>query len=532
MSNCEAALGFERRRDIAIGRRLAGRGPTHPANAGFGDRRGTRHFLSRWKRAFVRAGRSPLPYQPYMAPRPQANPPQPGPEPRLPFLDDQKPTTPGNSGDGQSRTDGQGGTGQQANPPSNANDNSANANNNNANNTTTPTSNLNPGDASGSLASASGAAAATAPVAPGLLGDSISPFYTYVSGSALSSVSIPLLNTANRFKISSNQSPLPTDRVFFNYQFFNDVAQVTKSPGFLLPANAFPTTRHKYDFNQYTIGGEKTWNCKTRSIQIQVPIITTLGATIPGFISTPASGLPGGNDAQLGNISLIYKRLLYRDQRKAFSWGLAMQLPTANNVAIDRWVPSGANPFGGDSFSLNNDAVILSPYLGFMLTCKPRLFVQGFVQWSLPLNDNHYNFASVDHFSAFGAPPTVVESSGDLKAQSMLYADASVGYWVYRNDCCSAKIKGIAPMVEMHYTTTLQNPDSVAFTDPTFGPVFGSTLGGVSNPAGRQDFMNITAGVNVSLYKSTLRIAYVRPVRSGFDWPFDFEVFAQINRFF
>ncbi len=51
-----------------------------------------------------------------------------------------------------------------------------------------------------------------------------------------------------------------------------------------------------------------------------------------------------------------------------------------------------------------------------------------------------------------------------MQDQSLLFLDMSVGYWVYRAQNAPF-LKGVAPMVELHYTTTLQSPDEAPAGD-------------------------------------------------------------------
>ena len=70
--------------------------------------------------------------------------------------------------------------------------------------------------------------------------------------------------------------------------------------------------------------------------------------------------------------------------------------------------------------------------------------------------------------------------------------DISAGYWVYdaRNECRSCwalggYVSGIAPIIELHYTTALQNfPDNSGLVSPDFM---------------REDILNLTAGLDFQL---------------------------------
>jgi hypothetical protein len=95
--------------------------------------------------------------------------------------------------------------------------------------------------------------------------------------------------------------------------------------------------------------------------------------------------------------------------------------------------------------------------------------------------------------------------------------DLKIGYWLYR-DPDAHWVTGIAPTAELHYTTTLQNSDSVA---------------GVSNTFNRMDIIDLTGGVHFLLGQmSTLTIAGAIPLTRNENKMFDSEFFVQFNRRF
>jgi hypothetical protein len=95
--------------------------------------------------------------------------------------------------------------------------------------------------------------------------------------------------------------------------------------------------------------------------------------------------------------------------------------------------------------------------------------------------------------------------------------DVKVGYWLYR-DPCARWITGIVPTTELHYTTTLQNSDSVA---------------GVSNTFNRMDIIDATTGVHILLgQQATLTLAGSLPLTRNENKMYDAEFFVQFDRRF
>jgi hypothetical protein len=90
--------------------------------------------------------------------------------------------------------------------------------------------------------------------------------------------------------------------------------------------------------------------------------------------------------------------------------------------------------------------------------------------------------------------------------QSLLFLDLSTGYWIYQTKRHDRWLTGIAPMVELHYTTTMQ-PLDLPNIDTESLPLFEEDL--------RRDALNITGGVLFGLGPWTsLRVAGVAPLRN------------------
>ena len=347
-------------------------------------------------------------------------------------------------------------------------------------------------------------ASAPSSAAPNMVGDSFGSCSTVIFGDPFPDdfTAIPVCpGGGRRFKIGSNQSPLPQHRVFFNYQYFDDALRVSRFNDFDTPTPDIES--QDIDVNRYTVGGEALIWRNIASIQLQVPIISTLDSTIVGFDDdTIGDPLPAGKDTQLGNIALALKVLLYRDCCVAYSAGLGIDLPTADDIFFEN--------DSDESIFVENETVTLSPFVGMLYTPNSRFFAQGFAQASLPTNGN-----TVTRRDLPG--PDMV---GELDEQSQLYLDLAVGYWLYKNCCCNS-VRGLAPIAELHYTTNLEDGDPLVFEDDE------SII--VPNDA---DFLNLTLGAIVALGNTQVRPAAVIPLSDDDDKPFDYEFTVQINQFF
>jgi len=299
---------------------------------------------------------------------------------------------------------------------------------------------------------ASTAATAPASATPNMIGD------LFASGFLFNNVSVPIAAGDRRFKLADANSPLPQDRVFFNYHHFRNA---------LIDADA-----QDVDVNRYTFGIEKMFLDGMTSVEVRIPFASGLDAT--------QSSSRNDEGTEFGNISLTFKLLLAETQNLSISAGLGLTLPTATDVEFH-------DSFGSPIATLDNEAYYLQPFLG-IIQRRDRFFSIYFFQADFDANGN-----------------TILTGSGlsqenVIQDQSLLFMDAAWGYWLYRDPC--TRITGIAPVIELHYTTTMQNADNVS----------GS---GFVNPDNRIDLLNLVAGVHFEINgNSTLTVMGGAPLRT------------------
>ncbi|MEM6365327.1 MAG: hypothetical protein AAF745_12945, partial [Planctomycetota bacterium] len=161
----------------------------------------------------------------------------------------------------------------------------------------------------------------------------------------------PLSNPAisnRRFKYTENISPLPQDRVFFSYNYFDD-------------AGGFDTV-NSVDLSRYHFGGEKTFADEMFSVEFRIMVNDGYDATQTDAANGPQEG------ATFGNLMIGLKSLLYQTDRLQIGGGLLMALPTAEDTEIEGEV------------TIENDAVYIGPYLGFLAQDDSPFFLQGVLQ--------------------------------------------------------------------------------------------------------------------------------------------------------
>lgn len=356
------------------------------------------------------------------------------------------------------------------------------------------------------IAASFGATARGADVLPSMVGDffggGITMFLPSIKerGGGTATI-LPVAGGDRRFKLSENNSPFPTDRVFVNFNHFKNAIQ--------------DVDVREFSLDRYTFGVEKTFVDGQWSLELRIPFAY-------GLDSTQLTGSTELNSAtEFGNVPLVLKRLLVRRERWAAAAGLALILPTAE----DAFVTDGFN-----SVTVENEAYHLQPFLGAYYAPHDRFWSLAFVQADFDTNGNTTTFFG----PAFGQSSTPGADSGRgvLQDQNALYMDLGCGYWLLRDSSRSRLLSGIASLLELHYSTTMQDGDRV-FADNGRDAVGGLTVtdrnaGGSGTAARRLDVLNLTAALRFELgRRSQLTVAGVAPLRTGDDKLFDAEFDVQ-----
>ena len=87
----------------------------------------------------------------------------------------------------------------------------------------------------------------------------------------------------------------------------------------------------------------------------------------------------------------------------------------------------------------------------------------------------------------------------------MISADASVGYWLYRNDC-QRGLTALVPTLEIHYQSQTEGDASRSFSDLVYGRYMTN--------------LSLTAGITAIVgERLTASAALVTPLRSNIDIP-------------
>lgn len=348
--------------------------------------------------------------------------------------------------------------------------------------------------ASTSRAPATGTAILRLASVPNMFGDFFHQGGQFeTKGGNLDAVSdLPAAGGGPGTRIAENNKALPMDRVFLMYHHYHNALTADLDP--LNPGN-----EQDFSVDRYTLGLEKTFFDGRWSVDLRLPFYNSYEFQAGGF------GVEGG---AVGNVSVMLKRLLRATDEGALAAGLTIGAPTGSDVRVQD---------GGVHYTLENQAVHLAPFIGFLRLPSECLFYQGFLQLDVPTNGNR-----IDYLDTGGG---LTGSLGTLTDQTALYVDLSAGYWLYR-DPHAFLLTGVASLVEFHYATGLGDADVVS---GTFG---GTTVrfGDLQNPS---DVANVTVGLHTELRgHTTLRVGGVFPLQDSSGRPFDAELHVMLDRFF
>ncbi len=284
-----------------------------------------------------------------------------------------------------------------------------------------------------------------------------------------------------RFKIAENNSPLPKNRVYLHYNYFNDV-----KAGF-------------GDVHRYAVGFEALLFDGLASLETRVPFALTLD-------NDQVVNSTGARDFEFGDLLMVWKLLLLQTNRFAFAGGIGLSVPTA----------SGSRLYfadGRELLNISNDSVHYLPYIAYAFAPNDRFFNETFFQFDLDGKGDRV-FADAAGASTGASLPLI----GRLNDASIMFVDTTFGWWLCK-DTRGGKVSGIAPIVEFHYGTTVNDTDAVAGN--------GLTVADISR---RLDILNLTLGTHfVPRRGPQMSLGMVLPLRHRDDRPFDYEGILQLN---
>lgn len=354
--------------------------------------------------------------------------------------------------------------------------------------------------------------------------------------------------TCSRLNISENNSPLPTDRLYFSYRHFHNAT----------PTRVFQFNRD-FHVDRFTLGGERTFFDGMLSCEIRCPLEGRLNSNVftelrtdlvPPIVDPIAGGtfaqFEGLRRAELGNLSLVFKALLHESNDCAISAGVAFTLPTARDVnygvdIVDSFTFNGFPTITADQdilldLAVSNESVYIAPFLAWLMQPNPRFYHQGFLQVEVAANPSNVRVIGdgisefFDGGASLGVNNWFVPFPGrtELFAQSLLRLNLGLGY-VLMEDPRATWVQKLTGIFETHYSTTLEDANiSTVEVIEDFG--FGVQSIEIGNRNNRIDIVNLVAGFSADVGNMVITNGFTAPITTGSNRGFDFEYNLQVQR--
>lgn len=284
-----------------------------------------------------------------------------------------------------------------------------------------------------------------------------------------------------RVILSENNSPIPRDRFFVDHRFFH---QVYRDFG---------------DVNRYTFGAERTFLDGMSSLEVRFPFAATLD-------SDQTIGSTYARNFEAGNITLALKDVLWYNEQLLVTTGLGFTFPSADDATVNL---AGV----GRIMTIRNESFHLLPYMAAQWQPRSDFYMIGFLQLDFDTGGNSV-LADITGRN--------LREIGVLQESTWLFADVSLGYSFYEASSSDSLVQRLTAIGELHYSTTLQEADSVSGNDIV-----------VTSISNRSDVLNATAGLLLSTNRRSMVTSAVSvPLRDGDDRQFNMELITSFNLFY
>ena len=284
-----------------------------------------------------------------------------------------------------------------------------------------------------------------------------------------------------RITVADNNSPVPRDRIHFNYRHYHNA-----TVGF-------------GNIHRYTFGVEKAFLNDWFSIDARLPFAAA-------WDSVTFEGDPAMASTDFGDISLFAKTRILELQTVLVSGGVGVSLPSGPDSRLFR-------SDGTQVAWIKNESFHLLPFVGTIWAPNNYFYLQSFLQVDVDLHGN-----TVSGSSAGGRLPTI----GKLSDTTTLTTNLSGGYWILRDRGPQFLMQGLAAIIELNYTTTLDDADSVAANGIR-----------ITEAANELDVFDISTGLHAQLGRSlALTSAITFPLGSGLSKRSDWEISGMVSWLF
>jgi len=278
--------------------------------------------------------------------------------------------------------------------------------------------------------------------------------------------------------MAENMSPVPQDRVFSSFNYFNNVNYAVNG--------RIGSPYSNIQIERYQLGLEKTFWDGNASIGFRDTLNTmSARSVIPGL---------GGTHSALGDLNLFTKFVLWQRWEEAGPRGTGAYpfAPAQANgglvsTGLSLSFPTGPGAFAGSPGSTSFRDTQLQPFVGYFWS-RDSMYLLGFEEINVPLDPNDV---------------------------TSIFTDIGMGYFYYKSPEPDSFLSAASATFEVHVNDPLNHRHPYSVTDL----------------AGTADVVDFTYGTSFFLGQRALfSTAIVTPV-SG-PRPFNFEVVALFNIYF
>jgi hypothetical protein len=275
-----------------------------------------------------------------------------------------------------------------------------------------------------------------------------------------------------RIKAVDNNSPLPQDRVFFNYNYYHKAFH----------ADFGRIGRSDVSLDNYTFGIEKTFLDGLFSVDLRIPLHSRVSHNFGNTFLNQQNNM--------GDVYLAAKVLLRDWEHGALCSGTGMAFPTGSDITASE-------------FQIKHRSFHLTPFLGYIASPIDRMYFTFWGQLDFDCTGDRYIANS-------GTRTGVVQDT------AAGYASASIAWFFFENRC--HWLQSVSGICEFHYSGTIKNQDAF-------------DIGSIaSEPVGSLSLLNLTAGFQYRLANGLDgRVAAVAPLTTGREALFPFELVVQTD---
>ncbi|MDR2116239.1 MAG: hypothetical protein LBP87_07650 [Planctomycetaceae bacterium] len=315
--------------------------------------------------------------------------------------------------------------------------------------------------------------------------------YLNVSEPAQRTEVIPLPVTPSMFVTSLNVAENFNAEVM--NRFYADLRIFDGAQSYGIAGSQNPAATAKSDMSRLTLGFEKRIGNRN-SVELRLPVVLVGLKSSQHLVGIAEPE----QDTEFGNLSLIYKNVLYRTPQVTYCWGIGLNLPTAPNVKLN-YVPN----FGRDNIrgTIENRKTSFVPYAGFQWE-RNQTFGHILGQIDFALGKNRWQFTD----NRYGLTNYEME----ISESSLLRFNIGTGRWFYNysNDPSLFRLGG---MVEAHFTSNLNRLNSkTIYSDTKFSDNYFSAT------ATKRTWttINLVAGLPIQTRKASLLFFMAVPITS------------------